>query len=93
MQKEKIDIPFLKYWKYITYCRLIIHKAIDWPIKGIEKLFFLLSRPKNNNISNNGLLLKKIIPYVFSGFSIIFIGYLIMNILTNYPPKEIGISP
>jgi hypothetical protein len=93
MQKEKIDIPFLKYWKSITYCRLIIKKAIDWPIKGIKKLFFLFSRPKNNNISNNGFLLKKITPYVFSGFSIIFIGYLIMNILTNYPPKEIGISP
>ena len=92
MQKEKIDISFLKYWKSITYCRLIIQKAIDWPIKGIEKLFFLLSRPKNNNISNKSSI-KKIIPYVFSGLSIIFIGYLIMNILTNYPPKEIGISP
>ncbi len=29
----------------------------------------------------------------FQGFSIIFIGYVIMNILTNYPPREIGISP
>ena len=39
------------------------------------------------------LVLRKITPYVFSGCSIIFIGYILMNIFTNYPPREIGISP
>ena len=29
----------------------------------------------------------------FSGFSIIYIGYVVMNILMNYPPREMGISP
>ena len=89
MQKEKLDIPFSKYWKSVTYWKLIIPKVIELPTNGIEKLHFLFSKHKNNN----DLLLKKITPYFFSGFSIIFIGYLIMNILTNYPPREIGISP
>ena len=45
--------------------------------------------------SNNGnaFVLRRIITYVFSGFSFIFIGYIVMNILTNYPPSEIGVSP
>jgi hypothetical protein len=30
---------------------------------------------------------------LFQDFSIIFIGYLLINILNNYPPKEIGITP
>ena len=34
-----------------------------------------------------------IIHYIFSGFSIAFIGYIIINILNNYPPRVIGISP
>lgn len=37
--------------------------------------------------------MSKIIPYAFSGFSITFIGYIIISILNNYPPREIGISP
>jgi|JRYC01.1.fsa_nt_gb hypothetical protein len=36
---------------------------------------------------------KDIIHFMFSGFSIVFIGYIIINILNNYPPKVIGISP
>lgn len=36
---------------------------------------------------------KDIIHYIFSGFSIAFIGYIIINILNNYPPRVIGISP
>lgn len=36
---------------------------------------------------------KDIIHYVFSVFSIVFIGYIIINILNNYPPRVIGISP
>ena len=37
--------------------------------------------------------MKKIIPYAFSGFSITFIGYIIVSIFNNYPPREIEISP
>jgi hypothetical protein len=36
---------------------------------------------------------KDIIHLMFSGFSIVFIGYIIINILNNYPPRMIGISP
>ena len=46
---------------------------------------------RSNN--DNAFVLRRIITYVFSGFSIIFIGYIVMNILTNYPPTEIGVSP
>jgi hypothetical protein len=56
--------------------------------KVMRRLLFLFKV----NISN-AFVLREIIPYVFSGFSIIFIGYVIMNILTNYPTREIGISP
>lgn len=88
MQKEKIDIPLYKYWKFITYHKLRVHKSIEWHARVIEKFLSLFNISENKN----GLL-KKIIPYVFSWFSIIFIGYLIMNILNNYPPRVIGISP
>ena len=40
----------------------------------------------------NAFLLKRIISYTFLGFSITFIGYLLINILNNYPPREIGIT-
>ena len=94
MQKEKIDIPFLKYWKFNSLYKLRIDKIIEWLAKCIDNLCALFTRSKNkdNNINNNYFLLKKIIPSVFSGFSIIFKGYLIMNIIINYPPREIGIS-
>lgn len=85
MQKEKINRPFLKYWKLCKY--KLIQKVIESQNKVIERLFLF-----RVNISNS-YVLKEIIPYVFSGFTIIFMGYVIMNILTNYPPREIGISP
>jgi hypothetical protein len=86
MQKEKINIPFFKYWKSITYD--LIQKAIESQNKVIGRLLFLF---RVNN--SNAVILRKIIPYVFSGGSIIFIGYVLMNIFTNYPPRVIGISP
>ena len=85
MQKEKINRPFLKYWKFSKY--KLIQKVIESQNKVIERLFLF-----RVNISNS-YVLKEIIPYVFSGFTIIFIGYILTNILTNYPPREIGISP
>ena len=85
MQKEKINRPFFKYWKSITYD--LIQKAIESQNKVIGRLLFLL---RVNN--SNAVILRKIIPYVFSGGSIIFIGYVLMNIFTNYPPRVIGIS-
>ena len=86
MQREKINRPSLKCWK-CSRCKLI-QKVIESQNKVIGRLPFLF----RINISN-AFVLKEIIPYVFSGFSIIFLGYVIMNILTNYPPREIGISP
>ncbi|MDW3603761.1 MAG: hypothetical protein QOK67_01895 [Nitrososphaeraceae archaeon] len=86
MQKEKINRPFFKYCKSITYD--LIQKAIESQNKVIGRLLFLF---RVNN--SNAVILRKIIPYVFSGGSIIFIGYVLMNIFTNYPPRVIGISP
>ena len=86
MQKEKIRRPFFKYWKSITYD--LIQKAIESQNKVIGRLLFLL---RVNN--SNAVILRKIIPYFFSCGSIIFIGYVLMNIFTNYPPRVIGISP
>ena len=88
MQKEKIDIPFFKYWKFTLYYKLRIHKATEWSTKVIEKLDILCKL-----INNNGFNVRKIITYVFSGFSIIFIGYLLLNVMNNYPPRIIGINP
>ena len=42
---------------------------------------------------SNAFLLKKVFSYAFSGFSIVFIGYVLVNILNSYPPRIIGISP
>ena len=86
MQKEKTNRPFFKYWKSIIYD--LIQKAIESQNKVIGRLLFLL---RVNN--SNAVILIKIIPYVFSGGSIIFIGYVLMNIFTNYPPRVIGVSP
>ena len=85
MQREKINRPSLKLWKFSRY--KLIQKVIESQNKVIERLFLF-----RVNISNS-YVLKEIIPYVFSGFTIIFMGYVIMNILANYPPREIGISP
>lgn len=89
MQKEKIDIHFFEYLKFTTSSKLRAHQLIEWPSKIIEKLVFKFRKPKKHN----GFTLRKIIPYMFSGFSIIFIGYLLLNIINNYPPKIIGIYP
>ena len=35
----------------------------------------------------------KTISYVFSGFSIMFVGYILIETFLNYPPKMMGISP
>jgi hypothetical protein len=86
MQKEKINRPILKYWKFITYN--LIQKAIESQNKVIGRFLFMF---RINN--SNAVVLRKIIPYSLSGFLIIFIGYVLMNILTNYPPRVIGISP
>jgi hypothetical protein len=87
MQKEKINRPFLKYSKAIIN-ELRIQKLKEWQNKFIEGCIYLF-RGHNCNFS----LFSKVTSYVCSGFSIIFIGYVLMNILTNYPPRVIGISP
>ena len=87
MQKSKGDIIFFKYWKDIKY-EFRIQKIIDWYNKVIERPVSL-----SDGYKSNAFLSRNIISYVFSGFSIIFIGYLLMNILNNYHPKEIGITP
>jgi len=43
-------------------------------------------------VNKNKSLLKSL-SYAFSGFSIIFIGYILIETFLNYPPKMIGISP
>ena len=88
MQKEKTNRSFFKYWKSVTYYGLRIQKVIESHTKVIGRILFLF---RVNN--SNTFVLRKIIPYGFSGFSIILIGYVLLNILTNYPPREIGISP
>ena len=87
MQKSKRDIILFKYWKNIKY-EFRIQKVIDWYNKVSKKPISLTD--KHNS---NAFLFRKIISYAFSGFSIIFIGYLLINILNNYPPNEIGITP
>lgn len=89
MQKEKIDRPFFKYLEFTTPSKLRIHQSIKWSSKVIEKRVFKFCKPKKHN----EFILRQIISYVFSGFSIIFIGYLLLNIMNNYPPKIIGIYP
>jgi hypothetical protein len=81
---------FLKYWNCIAYYDFRILKLIsDNRNKVIEQnqtssIFGL----RKNDFS----LFKKIILYAFSGFSIVFICYLLLNILNNYPPRELGIT-
>ena len=87
MQRSKGDIIFFKYWKNIKY-KFRIQKVIEWYSKVIERPIYLTDKH-----INNAFLFRRIISYVFSGFSIIFIGYLLINILNNYPPNEIGITP
>ena len=87
MQKSKGDIIFFKYWKIIKY-EFRTRKVIDWYNKVIERPISL-----SDGYNSNAFLFRKIISYTFSGFSLIFIGYLLIIILNNYPPREIGITP
>ena len=87
MQKEKINRPFLKYFNAIIN-KLRVQKLKEWQNKFIEDCIYFF-RGQNGNVS----LFRKVTSYVCSGFSIIFIGYVLMNIITNYPPRVIGISP
>jgi hypothetical protein len=87
LQKSKGDTIFLKLWKNIKY-GFRIQKATQWNNKATEVPNFLFDR-----YSSKTFLLKKIISYAFAGFSIIYIGYLLINIVNNYPPREIGITP
>ena len=52
---------------------------------------FSLFIPISNKNKNKALL--NAFSYAFSGFSIIVIGYILINVFLNYPPKIIGISP
>lgn len=70
MQKEKTNRPFLKYWKSIRDA--LLQKAIESQNKDIGRLLFF----RVNN--SNAFVLREILPYVFPGFSIIFIGYIII---------------
>ena len=87
MQKSKIDIIFFKYWKIFNY-EFRTRKVIDWYNKVIERSISLF-----DGYNSNAFLFRKIISYTFSGFSLTFIGYLLIIILNNYPPREIGITP
>ena len=87
MQNSKGDINLFKYWKNIKY-EFRIQNVIDWYTKVSKKPISL-----NDKHNSKAFLFRRIISYTFSGFSIIFIGYLLMNMLNNYPPKEIGITP
>ena len=84
---------FLKYLNNIAYYELRILKSIE------ENNNKVIEQNQSISISGSGRrksdlsLFKKIILYSFSGFSIIFICYLLLNILNNYPPKELGITP
>jgi hypothetical protein len=86
MQKEKVNTSLFQYCKSFVY--ELIQKVIESQNKFIGTFHFLF-RINNSSV----VVLRKITPYVFSGCSIIFIGYILVNIFTNYPPREIGISP
>jgi hypothetical protein len=86
MQKEKVNSSLFQYCKSFIY--ELIQKVIESQNKFIGSFHFLF-RINNNNV----VVLRKITTYVFSGCSIIFIGYILMSIFINYPPIEIGISP
>jgi hypothetical protein len=88
LQKSKGDTIFFKYWKNIKYGFRIQKATTEWNNKATEGPIFLSDR-----YSSNSCLFRKIISYSFAGFSIIFIGYLLINIVNNYPPFISGISP
>lgn len=89
---EKRNKTFFEYWNNIAHYELRILKSIEGHNKGIEQSS-PISLLGSGRIKSDLSLFKKIISYAFSGFSIIFIGYLLLNMLNNYPPSELGITP
>jgi hypothetical protein len=87
LQKSKSDIILFKYRKNIKY-EFKFQKIINWYNKVIERPNYL-----SDEYNSNPFLFRSIIYSPFSGFSIIFIGDSLINILNNYPPKKIGIAP
>lgn len=84
---------FLKYWNSIVYNELRIPKLIgennNKVIEQKQSISISESRRRKSDLS----FLKELFRILFSGFSIIFICYLLLNIVNNYPPKELGITP
>jgi len=39
------------------------------------------------------LNLRRLGSYIFPGFSLVFMGYILLQMILNYPPKSIGILP
>ncbi len=90
---EKRNRTFFEYWNSITHYELRILKAIEGYNKVIGQSPPPISLSGSSRSKSNLSLFQKIISYAFSGFSIIFIGYLLLDILNNYPPRELGITP
>jgi len=44
-------------------------------------------------IQRSLLILRRLGSYIFPGFSLAFIGYILFQMILNYPPKSIGILP
>jgi hypothetical protein len=84
---------FLKYWNSIVYNELRILKLIGEKNNKVIEQKQSISISESCKRKNDLSFLKRIISYSFSGFSIIFICYLLLNILNNYPAKELGITP
>jgi hypothetical protein len=56
-------------------------------------IYFIMASISLGKNKGNAFLLKKVFSYAFSGFSIAFLAYVLVNILNSYPPRIIGISP
>jgi hypothetical protein len=84
---ERRNKTFFEYCSNIAHYELRILKSIEGHNKGIEQSS-PISLLKSSRIKSD-LSLLKIVSYGFSGFSIIFIGYLLLNVLNNYPPREL----
>jgi len=56
-------------------------------------IYFIMASISLGKNKGNVFLLKKVFSYAFSGFSIVFLAYVLVNILNSYPPRTIGISP
>ncbi len=62
-------------------------KSINWNPVVVDALTTW------NTEESHSFPLIKAFSYAFSGFSIIVIGYILINIFLNYPPKMIKIFP